>query len=93
MRVLQTDKRCDETRAMPSRPSDMSDMEELRTLVQHLRQQLADKDKQIAELQRRLGQSGSDETAPAEAADSASQPDPGSREDLFAQLDQLYQER
>lgn len=71
-----------------------SEIVELQTLIQQLRQQLADKDQQIAELTRQLGQRASDETVNSpEEADSASQPAPGSREDLFAQLDQLYQER
>lgn len=96
--MLQTGKRYDETGAMASRERGETTLStaELQSLVQQLRQQLAEKDTQIAELKRRLGQSVSAEAdLPVEEADSVSENEaaPGSQEDLFAQLDKMYQDR
>lgn len=70
--------------------------EELVTLVQQLRQQLAERDRQIAHLQHLVAE-GRAPSAPKESGQQAGSPVPeepslGSQEDLLAQLEKVYPE-
>ena len=68
--------------------------EELVTLVQQLRQQIAKRDQEIEYLKRQLAEirtpSARQEPVPASAV--LEEPDPGSQEDLMAQLENIYPE-
>ncbi len=68
--------------------------EELVTLVQQLRQQVAKRDQEIEYLKRQLTEtrapSARQEPVPAPAV--PEEPDPGSQEDLMAQLENIYPE-
>ena len=55
---------------------------ELQALVRRLRHELADRDRRIAQLQSQLARLAAGEDPP-----------PGSRAELLAQLDKLYQEK
>ena len=70
---------------------------ELEALVQQLRQELADKDRLIAQLQSQLGQfqAGADagESSPPQPPRTDEEATPGSQADLLSQLDKLYQEK
>lgn len=69
---------------------------ELQALVRQLRQALADKEQQIAELNSQLAQVQGKDQGKQQETDSdeiSEEPIPGSQEDLFAQLDKFYQER
>ena len=63
----------------------------LQASVRRLRHELADKDRRIAQLQSQLArlQAG----APDRPPPAGENPPPGSRADLLAQLDTLYQEK
>ncbi len=65
--------------------------EELVALVQQLRQQIAERDQEIERLQR-LFTAGHVSTATAAVPLAVQEPDPGSEEDLLAQLEQIYPE-
>lgn len=70
--------------------------EELVTLVRQLRQQLAERDRQIAHLQHLVAE-GRAPSAPKEPGQQAGSPVPeepslGSQEDLLAQLEKVYPE-
>ena len=70
-------------------PAELTDLshEELIALVQQLRQQLTDREQEIDRLQGLV----TEQTVAAEALSLVStEPEPGSREDLFAQLDKIY---
>ncbi len=64
---------------------------ELQALVRRLRHELADRDRHIAQLQSQLArlQAG----APDRRLPAGEDPPPGSRAELLAQLDKLYQEK
>jgi len=65
---------------------------ELQALVRQLRQALADKEQQIANLNSQLAQvQGKDQETDSDEI--SEKPIPGSQEDLFAQLDNFYQEK
>ncbi len=64
---------------------------ELVTLVQQLRQQVAERDQEIERLQRLLT-IGHVPTATAAVPLAVQEPDSGSEEDLLAQLEQIYPE-
>lgn len=68
--------------------------EELVALVQQLRQQVAERDQEIGHLKRQLAEtrapSARQEPVPAPAV--PEEPDPGSQEDLMAQLENIYPE-
>jgi hypothetical protein len=65
-------------------------VDELRALVHELRRQLADRDEEIARL-RQAPPSAVDTSATEDSQMEASAaPEPGSQEDLLAQLEQLY---
>ena len=88
------------TGPMASHPSPGTSLStaELQALVQQLRQELAHKEQQIAELRSQLAQvegkeQASDAGGLAIPQPASEEPPPGSQEDLFAQLDQLYQEK
>ena len=70
---------------------------ELEALVQQLRQELADKDRLIAQLQSQLDQlqAGADagESSPPRPPLTGEEATPGSQADLLSQLDKLYQEK
>ena len=70
---------------------------ELEALVRQLRQELADKERLIAQLQSRLDQlqAGADvgESSPPPPSSAAEDAPPGSQADLLSQLDTLYQDK
>ena len=69
--------------------------EELVALVHQLRQQLAEQDQEIAHFKRQLAEGRVPPALDApiqRAAVVSEEPAPGSREDLLAQLEQLYPE-
>ena len=70
---------------------------ELEALVRQLRQELADKERLIAQLQSRLDQLGAGadagESSPPEPSPAAEESPPGSQADLLSQLDKLYQDK
>ena len=68
---------------------------ELEALVRQLRQELADKERLIAQLQSRLDQlqAGAGESSPPQPSPAAEDAPPGSQADLLSQLDKLYQEK
>jgi thiamine phosphate synthase YjbQ (UPF0047 family) len=65
--------------------------EELVALVQQLRQQIAERDQEIERLQRPFT-AGHVPTATAAIPPAVQEPEPGSEEDLLAQLEQIYPE-
>lgn len=84
---------------MASNPSPETSLSigKLQTLVTQLRQELSDKERQIADLESQLVQVRDPEqeadSGETELVRTVSQaPAPGSQEDLFARLDQFYQE-
>ena len=70
---------------------------ELEALVRQLRQELADKEWLIAQLQSQLTQlqAGADvgESSPPQPSPTAEDAPPGSQADLLSQLDKLYQDK
>lgn len=64
---------------------------ELHALVRQLRQALADKEQQIADLNSQLAQVQGKQQE-ADLDEISAKPIPGSQEDLFAQLDKMYRE-
>ena len=69
--------------------------EELVALVHQLRQQLAERDQEIAHFKRQLAQGRVPPALDApiqRAAAVAEEPDPGSKEDLLTQLEKIYPE-
>lgn len=68
---------------------------ELEALVRQLRQELADKERLIAQLQSRLAQlqAGADESSPPQPSPAAEDVPPGSQADLLSQLGKLYQDK
>ena len=70
---------------------------ELEALVQQLRQELAHKDRLIAQLQSQLDQlqagADADESSPPRPPLTGEEATPGSQADLLSQLDKLYQEK
>ena len=70
---------------------------ELEALVQQLRQELADKERLIAQLQSQLAQlqtgAGAGESSPPQPSSTAEEATPGSQADLLSQLDKLYQDK
>lgn len=70
--------------------------EELRALVQQLRQQLAERDQEIEQLKRqseRRALSASDESIQKAAPSVPDEPSSGSQKDLLAQLEKIYPPR
>ena len=72
-------------------------MAELEALVRQLRQELADKERLIAQLRSQLDQLQTDadagEPSPPQPSPAAEDAPPGSQADLLSQLDKLYQEK
>ena len=70
---------------------------ELEALVRQLRQELADKERLIAQLQSQLGQLQADadagESSPPQPPLTDEETTPGSQADLLSQLDKLYQDK
>ena len=70
---------------------------ELEAPVRQLRQELADKERLIAQLQSRLDQlqteAGAGESSPPQPSPAAEDAPPGSQADLLSQLDKLYQDK
>lgn len=70
---------------------------ELEALVRQLRQELADKERLIAQLQSQLAQlqagTGAGESSRPQPSPTAEEAPPGSQADLLSQLDTLYQEK
>ena len=68
--------------------------EELVALVQQLRQQVAKRDQEIEYLKRQLAETHTPSTRqePVPASAVLEEPDPGSQEDLMAQLENIYPE-
>jgi hypothetical protein len=68
--------------------------EELVALVQQLRQQVAKRDQEIEYLKRQLAETRapSARREPVPACAVLEEPDPGSQEDLMAQLENIYPE-
>lgn len=68
---------------------------ELEALVRQLRQELADKERLIVQLQSQLAQlqAGADESSPPQPPPAAEDAPPGSQADLLSQLDTLYQDK
>ena len=68
---------------------------ELEALVRQLRQELADKERLIAQLQSQLAQlqAGAGESSPPQPSPAAEDALPGSQADLLSQLDKLYQDK
>jgi len=68
--------------------------EELLVLVQQLRQQLADRDQEIGHLKRQLaeqqGPSAADRQNQRTLPSASEEANPGSQEDLRAQLEKIY---
>ena len=70
---------------------------ELEALVRQLRQELADKERLIAQLQSQLAQLGAGadagESSPPQPPPASEEAPPGSRADLLSRLDKLYQDK
>lgn len=70
---------------------------ELEALVRQLRQELADKERLIAQLQSQLArlqtEAGAGESSPPQPSPTAEEATPGSQADLLSQLDKLYQDK